>query len=201
MRNVFQLTLAIIAVTVAAPCVPSIAAAPKPVYKVLHESRVPVPMRDGVRLAAEVYRPDAPGRFPALMLLRYFREGNDRAPFFAQRGYAVALINCRGRYDSEGTWVPYCNEPRNGFDAQEWLVARPWCNGKIGELRHLLQRLHPAHARPTREPLSQVPGASGVSADELRPPLQRRRNAIERGFRVRPVHPARIGPSADPSGR
>ncbi len=132
MRNVFQLTLAIIAVTVAAPCVPSIAAAPKPVYKVLHESRVPVPMRDGVRLAAEVYRPDAPGRFPALMLLRYFREGNDRAPFFAQRGYAVALIDCRGRYDSEGTWVPYCNEPRDGFDAQEWLVARPWCDGKIG---------------------------------------------------------------------
>ncbi|MFH1268530.1 MAG: CocE/NonD family hydrolase C-terminal non-catalytic domain-containing protein [Planctomycetota bacterium] len=47
-----------------------------PVYPVKHETKVPVPMPDGVKLAAEIYRPDAPGRFPALMLLRYFRGGH-----------------------------------------------------------------------------------------------------------------------------
>jgi len=104
------------------------------VYSVKHEVKVPVPMRDGVELAAEIYRPDAPGKFPALMLLRYFRGGHQsaRGEFFAQRGYAVALVDCRGRYDSEGTWTPYVNDPQDGYDAQQWLGSQPWCDGKIG---------------------------------------------------------------------
>jgi len=104
------------------------------VYSVKHEVKVPVPMRDGVKLAAETYRPDAPGKFPALMLLRYFRGGHQtaRGEFFAARGYAVALVDCRGRYDSEGTWTPYVNDPQDGYDAQQWLGSQPWSNGKIG---------------------------------------------------------------------
>jgi len=104
----------------------------EPTYKVLRESKVPVPMRDGVKLSAEVYRPDAPGKFPALMLLRYFLEGKSQAEFFAQRGYAVALVSCRGRHNSGGTWVPYVNDPQDGYDAQQWLGTREWSNGKIG---------------------------------------------------------------------
>ncbi len=104
----------------------------EPLYRVKHETKVPVPMRDGVKLAAEIFRPDAPGKFPVLMCHRYFREGADRGQFFAPRGYVVALIDCRGRYDSEGTWVPYVNDPQDGFDAQEWLGRQPWSNGKIG---------------------------------------------------------------------
>lgn len=103
----------------------------EPKYAV-KEERVKVPMRDGVHLAAEIYRPDAPGQFPVLMLLRYFGEGKRQADFFAPRGYAVALVSCRGRLGSEGTWVPYCNEPRDGFDAQQWLGQQPWSNGRIG---------------------------------------------------------------------
>ena len=106
----------------------------KPAYRVIHESKVPVPLRDGVHLAAEVYRPDGPGQFPALMLLRYFRgrHQNDRGEFFAARGYAVALVDCRGRYDSAGVWLPYVNEPQDGYDTQQWLGKQPWCNGTIG---------------------------------------------------------------------
>ena len=89
-------------------------------------------MRDGVKLAAEIFRPDAPGKFPVLMLHRYFREGADRGEFFAPRGYVVALVDCRGRYDSEGTWVPYVNDPQDGYDIQQWLGQQPWSNGKIG---------------------------------------------------------------------
>lgn len=105
-----------------------------PVYAFRHEVMVPVPMPDGVNLAAEVYRPDAPGKFPALMLLRYFRgqHQNARGEFFAQRGYAVALVDCRGRYDSGGTWTPYVNDPQDGYHAQQWLGPQEWCNGKIG---------------------------------------------------------------------
>jgi len=104
----------------------------EPVYQVIHETKVPVPMRDGVKLAAEIFRPDAPGKFPVVMLLRYFREGADRGEFFARRGYVVALVDCRGRYDSEGTWVPYVHEPQDGYDAQQWLGVQPWSTGKIG---------------------------------------------------------------------
>jgi len=106
----------------------------EPVHAVKHETKVPVPMPDGVKLAAEVYRPDAPGKFPALLLLRYFRGGhqNARGEFFTKRGYAVALVDCRGRYDSEGTWVPYVNDPQDGYHAQQWLGSQPWCNGRIG---------------------------------------------------------------------
>jgi len=101
-------------------------------FAVKHESNVKVPMRDGVCLSAEIYRPDAPGRFPVLMLLRYFPEGKPEADFFPQRGYVVALVSCRGRLGSEGAWVPYRNDPQDGYDAQQWLGQQPWSNGKIG---------------------------------------------------------------------
>ncbi len=54
----------------------------QPTFDVKHEMKTPVPMRDGTNLAAEIYRPDAPGKFPALMVLRYFRSGqqNQRGP-------------------------------------------------------------------------------------------------------------------------
>lgn len=101
-------------------------------YRVIHESKVPVPMRDGVKLRAEIFRPGAPGKFPVLMILRYHPEGADRGEFFAKRGYVVALVDCRGRYDSEGSWVPYVNDPQDGYDAQQWLGRQPWSNGRIG---------------------------------------------------------------------
>jgi hypothetical protein len=105
-------------------------------HQVKIEMNVPVPMRDGVKLAADVYRPDAEGRFPAILLRSYYgvdsRALIDQAAFFAQRGYAVALVDSRGRHDSGGEWAPYVNEPRDGYDTQQWLGQQPWYNGKIG---------------------------------------------------------------------
>ncbi len=107
-----------------------------PVYPVKIQMTVKIPMRDGVKLAADIYRPDAPGKFPAILLRSYYgiylRPLIDQAAFLAQRGYAVALVDCRGRHDSEGEWVPYVNEPQDGYDTQQWLGVQPWSNGKIG---------------------------------------------------------------------
>ena len=106
----------------------------QPTYHVIRESQIPVPMRDGVNLGADIYRPSAPGKFPVLMVLRYFRGGhqNEAGEFFAKRGYAVVLVDSRGRGDSEGKWAPYVNEPQDGYDTQQWLGNQSWSNGKIG---------------------------------------------------------------------
>lgn len=83
----------------AACSVPEPAGPSQPIREIIDESKMPVPMRDGVNLATHVYRPDAPGKFPTLMLLRYFRAPfrNEHAEYFAKRGYAVALVDSRGR--------------------------------------------------------------------------------------------------------
>jgi putative CocE/NonD family hydrolase len=124
----------------------------EPIYRVKLETKVPVPMRDGVKLAAEIFRPDAPGKFPVLLLHRYFREGADRGEFFARRGYAVALVDCRGRYDSEGTWVPYVNDPQDGYDAQQWLGRQDWSSGRIGTFGQSYNAFTQVMAAPLASP-------------------------------------------------
>lgn len=97
---------------------------------------VAVPMRDGVKLGADVLRPAEAGRFPTLVYRtpygRKHAEGNDVVHAALARGYAVALVDVRGRYGSEGVFVPYVNEGRDGYDTIEWAAAQPWSTGEIG---------------------------------------------------------------------
>ncbi len=104
----------------------------KPRYQVKIERNVRIPMRDGVTLAADLYLPDTPGEFPALMTLVYYPTGDSQAAFFAKHGYVGVVVNSRGRNGSGGEWDPYVNEPRDGYDTQQWIGRQPWCNGKIG---------------------------------------------------------------------
>jgi len=107
-----------------------------PAYRVRHETAVPVPMRDGIKLGASLYRPDAEGKFPCLLDLRYFQLPfqDEWGKYYASRGYVVALVDSRGRGDSEGKWEFYVNEPNDGYDTQEWLGTQPWSNGRVGML-------------------------------------------------------------------
>jgi uncharacterized protein len=95
-----------------------------------------VPMRDGVLLSADLYRPPAGERFPALLCRTIYDNQRPRdvdwAWYFAQHGYAVVLQDCRGRYDSDGVWDPYVCEAADGYDTQQWMGAQPWCDGNIG---------------------------------------------------------------------
>jgi putative CocE/NonD family hydrolase len=100
------------------------------------EHDVKVPMRDGVVLSADLYRPLAGGPFPTLLCRTIYDNEQDRyvgwAHRFARNGYAVVLQDCRGRYDSDGVWEPYLCEPLDGYDTQQWVGQQPWCNGTIG---------------------------------------------------------------------
>ena len=107
-------------------------AAQHPIVKELH---VAVPMRDGVRLYANIFLPGEHVRVPALL---------ERTPYgkletlsanyeaFVGHGYAVVLEDVRGRYESEGAFDPLRQEIADGDDTLNWIAAQPWCNGKIG---------------------------------------------------------------------
>jgi putative CocE/NonD family hydrolase len=63
----------------------------------------------------------------------YKKEMNElQAKYFARRGYVYAVQDCRGRFSSPGEWVPFFNEPRDGYDTIEWLAVQPWSNGRVG---------------------------------------------------------------------
>ena len=110
----------------------------KPAYRVLFESNVRVPMRDGVTLASDIYRPDAPGKFPAILVRTPYNRAStgltDEARWFAARGYVVVRQDVRGRYDSDGTFYAFKNEADDGYDADEWFGSQPWFNGNLGTM-------------------------------------------------------------------
>ncbi len=103
-------------------------------YEVTLDKDVGVPMRDGLKLATDIYRPDAEGQFPVILVRTpYKKEMNElQAKYFARRGYVYAVQDCRGRFSSPGKWDPFFNEPEDGYDTIEWLAAEPWSNGKVG---------------------------------------------------------------------
>ncbi len=95
----------------------------------------PVPMRDGVKLYADVYLPRAEGRYPTLVVRTPYgvqRDGvHETMIKFAQRGYAVVMNDTRGRYESEGQWEPFRTEAKDGYDTIQWASKQPWSNGKV----------------------------------------------------------------------
>lgn len=110
---------------------------------------VPVAMRDGVRLATDIYLPREGGAFPVILERTPYGKNipsrSERGPgdaeplarmevarYFVERGYAVVYQDCRGRYGSEGRFVKYVSDAEDGFDACDWIVAQPWCDGRIG---------------------------------------------------------------------
>jgi len=113
-------------------------------YQVDLQHNVMVPMRDGVRLAADVYLPTQDGqvlteRLPAILMRTPYGKGSgDKGHadgrYFARWGYAVVFQDTRGRYDSEGTWHMLLDDGPDGFDTAAWIAQQPWSNGKIGTL-------------------------------------------------------------------
>lgn len=103
-----------------------------------------IPMKDGVRLAADVWRPKgagAEGRFPVLLEYLPYRKTEERGgryPFYAyfvRRGYVVARVDIRGTGASEGTLIPYEYseiEQRDGEEVIAWLARQKFSNGNVG---------------------------------------------------------------------
>jgi putative CocE/NonD family hydrolase len=110
-----------------------------PKYPAKVENAVRVPMRDGVGLTADVYRPDAAGMFPTILVRTPYNmrspDDIENAKRYATHGYAVVMMDVRGRYLSkEAPYYAYVHEADDGFDTDEWIVKQPWSNGRIGTL-------------------------------------------------------------------
>lgn len=106
----------------------------------LHEVRflhgLRVPMRDGVQLSADVYLPRyEQGPFPTIVTRTPYESGRDvfieLGVWWAERGYAFVVEDCRGRFESEGVFNAYFPDIEDGYDTLEWVSAQNWCNGKI----------------------------------------------------------------------
>jgi putative CocE/NonD family hydrolase len=101
------------------------------------DTGVAVPMRDGVVLRADLYRPAGKGRFPVLVYRTPYNRadtagGSSLIHEAVGRGYAVLLQDVRGRYGSGGVFEPYRQEGRDGYDTIEWAARQPWSNGAVG---------------------------------------------------------------------
>src|ERR1700693_6312009 len=111
-------------------------AAPSTSARIVVQHDVPVKMRDGVTLRADIYRPDTPGAFPVILMRTPYDKSATWAvsPVFKMvpRGYVVILQDVRGRYTSEGEWYPFKHEQADGFDTVEWAAALPYSDGKVG---------------------------------------------------------------------
>jgi putative CocE/NonD family hydrolase len=102
----------------------------------IKESGVAVPMRDGVVLAADVWRPAGDGAVPVLVSRtpygRTMAAAMSPPETLVEAGFAVVVQDCRGRFDSEGEWVYVHCEVDDGYDTVEWAAAQSWSNGRVG---------------------------------------------------------------------
>ncbi len=91
-----------------------------------------VPVRDGIKLATDVYLPLAEGAYPVVLVRTAYNRTGCGDRFFPAHGMALAAQDCRGRYESEGKHDPFIHEAEDGHDTIEWIGRQPWCNGRIG---------------------------------------------------------------------
>jgi putative CocE/NonD family hydrolase len=110
---------------------------PQPGNAATKHQEVLVPMRDGVRLALELYFPSGPSNgLPVVLERTPYNKAifGSKAEFWTTRGYVYAIQDVRGRFRSEGRFEPWLREGPDGFDTIEWLAQQPWCSGKVGTI-------------------------------------------------------------------
>ncbi|MEK7807206.1 MAG: CocE/NonD family hydrolase [Chloroflexota bacterium] len=102
------------------------------------ETNVAVPMRDGKKLYADIYRPDGPGPFPVILVRTPYDKTTPGTMLMldplkaAKNGYATVIQDTRGRYTSEGEFYAFRDDINDGYDTVEWAAAQTWSSGKVG---------------------------------------------------------------------
>jgi putative CocE/NonD family hydrolase len=128
--------------TLAAGCIIAVAAlhlAPSSLPHIIVERNLPLKLKDGVTLYADVYRPEAEGKYPALLMRTpYDKDGAQQSARLAmtvaavRRGYVVVVQDTRGQFKSEGRFIPYAQEIADGYETIEWVARLPSVDGQVG---------------------------------------------------------------------
>ena len=129
------LAVAALGLAAVAPATGQLPARPETTW--VREHDVAVPMRDGVLLRADVWRPQGNGPFPVLVYRTPYGKTAAQTDYTTfrkavERGYAVVMQDVRGRFASDGEFVAYTQEGRDGYDTIEWAARQPWSNGSVG---------------------------------------------------------------------
>ena len=101
---------------------------------VVFEAEVSIPMRDGIRLSANIFKPTGAGPWPVLLGRTPYGKGDEKGAggrSNAAKGYVTVIQDCRGRGNSEGVWEPFRDDAADGFDTVEWIGRQPWCTGRV----------------------------------------------------------------------
>lgn len=155
--------------------------------RIVVEHDVKIPVRDGVLLSADLYRPDTAGEVP--VLIRRTPYGKAGSPGGAsvdglrlvRSGYALLVQDVRGRFVSGGTFEPYWNEARDGADTVAWAVRQPWCDGSAGLFGRSYEGMAALLAAAERPPglRAVAPHVAGSGFDEG---WTRQGGALQLGF-------------------
>ena len=107
--------------------------------KIIIEKDLEVPMRDGCVLRGDLFRPDSPEKLPVLLARTPYDKKFPQISYnmldairAAQRGYNVMIVDCRGRFASDGIFTCFVDEARDGYDTIEWAAHQPWADGQVG---------------------------------------------------------------------
>ena len=115
-------------------CMSSSASTPTHDVRLLHDCRVP--MRDGISLSADVYLPLGGQGLPTIVQWTPYESTRERfvawGVWFASRGYAAVVVDCRGRYESEGTFTAWSLDGQDAYDTVTWAAGEQWSNGRVG---------------------------------------------------------------------
>ena len=142
--------------------------------QVTDEHDIMIPMRDGVQLSTDVYLPEGEGPFPVILVrLPYGKEeAYTYMPaigrFWAHKGYAFVVQDVRGKFESEGTFVPFIHEVDDGYDTLEWISQQPWSDGNVGMLGESYYGYTTWAGAVSRHPALRAVAVSTISMDVYR---------------------------------
>ena len=194
-----------------APPPPALYEGSRAEYGVRVERGVMVEMRDGALMATDLYFPAlngarAAGRFPVILERTPYDKSaarqTSRAKFFARRGYVAVIQDVRGRFASEGEWIPFSEEAEDGFDTVEWLGVQEWSVGKVGTMGDSYAGSDQA-ALATLDPPHLATMIVAVGASNYFSSSMRQNGALEQRFLIYSYRMAVDSPEAvaDPSLR
>ncbi|MBL4700573.1 MAG: CocE/NonD family hydrolase [Phycisphaeraceae bacterium] len=126
---------------------------------IITDQDVAVPMRDGVLLRANIFRPNTSTPLPVLLQRTPYKKASAGYEPFVRAGYVVISQDTRGRYASDGEFKVFSEEdtgdPEDGYDTVEWAASQPWCDGNVGTfgksydgwMQYQLAKLQPPHLK------------------------------------------------------